>query len=81
MAITSTSDSDSEPCSQSSSTQSKPAKPNISTICGDGNITEQPSAGCPASSLAFMRFGFIKPLRRINPELSVYAPRSLRKLT
>jgi len=82
MAITSTSDSDSEPCSQSSSTQSKPAKPNISTICGDGNITEQPSAGCPASSLAFMRFGFIRPLRRqINPEFKVYAPRAFRKLT
>ena len=52
--------SDSEPCSQSSSTQSKPAWPSISTICGDGNITEQPSAGSPAAAAsAFMRFGFI----------------------
>jgi hypothetical protein len=31
----------------------------ISTICGDGNITEQPSAGCPANIFAFIRLAFM----------------------
>src|SRR6516225_1090769 len=41
------------------STQSKPAQPNISAIWGEGNITEQPSAGSPRAILSFTRLGFI----------------------
>jgi hypothetical protein len=59
IAISSTLSSVSVPCSQSSSTQSKPNAPIISTICGDGIITDTPNAGSPAASLAFMRLGFI----------------------
>ena len=47
------------PCSQSIRTQSKPAMPSISTICGEGNITEQPSAASPRAIFSFMRLGFI----------------------
>ena len=47
------------PCSQSSSTQSKPAAATISTICGDGIITETPNTGSPARSFSFILFRFM----------------------
>src|SRR5262249_8756119 len=59
IAISSTSLAPMLPCSQSMSTQSKPAHPNISTICGEGNMTEQPGAGSPRAILPFMRLAFI----------------------
>jgi hypothetical protein len=59
IAISSTLSSVSVPCSQSSSTQSKPAAPIISTICGEGIITDTPNTGSPARSFSFIRFGFI----------------------
>jgi hypothetical protein len=45
MAISSTLSGEREPCSQSRRTQSNPSRPTISTICGEGNITDTPSAG------------------------------------
>ena len=45
-----------EPCSQSSSTQSKPAWPTISTICGEGNMIDTPKAGSPRAIFSFIRF-------------------------
>jgi hypothetical protein len=59
IAINSTLSSVSVPCSQSSSTQSKPAAATISTICGDGIITETPNTGSPARSFSFIAFLFI----------------------
>src|SRR5215831_16845063 len=59
IAISSTSLAEMLPCSQSMSTQSNPAHPNISTICGEGNMTEQPRAGSPRAILSFMRLGFM----------------------
>jgi hypothetical protein len=47
------------PCSQSSSTQWKPAAPIISTICGEGIITETPNTGSPARSFSFIWLRFI----------------------
>jgi hypothetical protein len=47
------------PCSQSISTQSNPAPAAISTSCGEGIITDMPSAGCPAASFAFIALGRI----------------------
>ena len=46
-----------EPCSQSISTQSKPSRPMMSTMWGDGNITETPNAGLPDRSLCFIWLG------------------------
>ena len=60
IAISSTSAGPMLPCSQSINTQSKPANPSISTTCGEGNITEQPSAGSPRAIFSFMRLGFIR---------------------
>jgi hypothetical protein len=48
------------PCSKSISTQSNPACAAISTICGDGIMIEQPSAGSPARSIDFSRFIFMR---------------------
>ena len=59
IAISSTLSSVSVPCSQSSSTQSKPNAPSISTICGEGIMTDTPNTGSPARSFSFMRFVFI----------------------
>ncbi len=42
------------PCSISISTQSKPAWPAISTICGDGIMMEHPKAGSPAVNIALI---------------------------
>ena len=63
IAISSTSAGPMLPCSQSISTQSKPAMPSISTICGEGNITEQPNAGSPRAIFSFMRLGFMAEAR------------------
>ena len=52
MAMTSTSERDKLPCSQSSSTQSKPACASISTSWGQGNMIEQPNAGLPRCSFS-----------------------------
>jgi hypothetical protein len=59
MAISSTLSSVSVPCSQSRSTQSNPAAATISTIWGEGIITETPYAGCPARSFSFITFRFM----------------------
>src|SRR5688572_26774107 len=75
IAISSTLSSVSVPCSQSSSTQSKPAAPIISTICGDGIITETPNTGSPARSFSFMRFFFISP--SLLKSLSARRPKAL----
>ena len=74
IAISSTLSSVSVPCSQSSSTQSKPAAAIISTICGDGIITETPKTGSPARSFSFigLRFMLHSSLSRcaLTPALS-----------
>ena len=51
---------DLEPCSQSIMTQSKPRLPTISTICGEGNITDTPKAGSPAFSFSFNLFAITR---------------------
>ena len=61
MTMSSTLSSEMEPCSQSMRIQSKPSRPTMSTTWGDGNMTETPNAGCPESSLLFMRLGIIAP--------------------
>ena len=55
MTINSTLSREIDPCSQSIRTQSKPSRPTMSTMCGDGNMTETPNAGSPDRSLRFMR--------------------------
>ncbi len=74
IAITSTSPRPMLPCSQSISTQSKPAWPSISTTCGEGNITEQPSAGSPRAIFSFMRLGLMavasRPRQLLEPLLA-----------
>src|SRR5215472_4824195 len=79
IAISSTSLAEMLPCSQSMSTQSKPAHPNISTICGEGNMTEQPSAGSPRAILSFMRLAFIaaRLLLREQPSTGVHPATAL----
>ena len=52
-----------DPCSQSMSTQSKPSRPTMSTIWGDGIMTETPNAGSPDRSLRFMRLVVIVGIR------------------
>ena len=59
IAITSTSAADSEPCSQTSSTTSKPAEPDTTTSRRHGNTPEQTRAHSPAQSAADLRVGFL----------------------
>ena len=48
------------PCSKSISTHRTRVAPNaISTICGDGIITERPNTGCPAANFSFILLGSI----------------------
>src|SRR5262249_38111695 len=76
IAISSTSLAEMLPCSQSMSTQSNPAHPNISTICAGGEKTEQPSAGSPRAILSFMRLGLIAGKAPVEKALLNLRPRT-----
>ena len=80
MTMSSTLSTEIDPCSQSISTQSKPSRPTMSTMCGDGNMIETPNAGSPTRSFCFMRFGFMVSIRLKDCLLAVAGVASDRRI-